>query len=197
MTDTTNKLHGDMSALTANTNKKIDSTTATMVKANAEVKKAVDNALASTKTDIEKKLSVTQSGFSNKYDKTGGLISGNVQVNGWITASADITAFSDERIKIDIENIPDALDKVSRLNGVTYSRIDLDGKRETGLIAQELELVLPEAVTTSRNDDLDINDFKSVAYGKVVGLLVEAIKEIRQDNLKLKQLLIDSISRDK
>lgn len=102
-----------------------------------------------------------------------------------LNAVGNVKAFSDRRVKTDIKNIPDALDKVSKLNGVTYLRTDQEGAaRQTGLIAQELEAVLPEAVTTSKNGDIE--DFKSVAYGNVVGLLVEAIKELKAEIEELK-----------
>lgn len=96
-------------------------------------------------------------------------------------AVGNVTAYSDRRIKDNVKNIDNALDKVSKLNGVTYTRTDQEDKDKlhTGLIAQEVEAVLPEAVHTSENGD--IKDFKSVAYGNLVGLLVEAIKELKQE----------------
>ena len=75
---------------------------------------------------------------------------------------------SDERLKSSVETIPDALSKVLNVRGVTF---DMNAERGTGVIAQELEKVLPEAVFD--NED----GMKSVAYGNVVGLLIEAIKE--------------------
>ena len=97
--------------------------------------------------------------------------------NFW--ARGNITAYSDIRLKTDIEVIPDALAKVEQLRGVTYKRID-SGERQTGLIAQEVQKVLPEAVSG--------DDMLSVAYGNLVGLLVEAIKELKAEveELKLK-----------
>ena len=65
----------------------------------------------------------------------------------------------------------DALSKVEQVRGVNYTRIDND-ERGTGVIAQELEAVLPEAVRE------DHTGTKTVAYGNVVGLLIEAIKEL-------------------
>ena len=107
---------------------------------------------------------------------------------GSVDVSGDITAFSDQRVKTNIEVIPNALDKVCQLRGVTFTRTDLEDKRQTGLIAQELEQVLPEAVTTSRNETLGIDDFKSVNYGATVGLLIEAIKELKAE--------VDSLKRE-
>lgn len=92
-----------------------------------------------------------------------------VDGSGNFTANGNVTAYSDIRLKKDIRVIPDALAKVEQLSGVTYERID-SGERQTGLIAQEVQKVLPEAVSG--------DDMLSVAYGNLVGLLIEAIKEL-------------------
>jgi len=85
----------------------------------------------------------------------------------------DLTVNSDERIKDNIEQIPDALEKVQAIRGVTFNRTDTDDDtRHAGVIAQEVEKVLPEVVT--ENEETGI---KSVAYANMVGLLIEAIKE--------------------
>ena len=92
---------------------------------------------------------------------------------GSIYATANITAYSDARLKRDVRVIDGALARVAALRGVTYERIDLnDGRRHTGVIAQELQAVLPEAVWPADDDTL------TVAYGNVVGLLIEAIKAL-------------------
>lgn len=92
---------------------------------------------------------------------------------GSIYATANITAYSDVRLKRDVRLIEGALDKVRALRGVTYARIDLDDpRRHTGVIAQELQAVLPEAVWPADDGTL------TVAYGNVVGLLIEAIKTL-------------------
>lgn len=107
----------------------------------------------------------------------GATAVGYLKVNGEVNATGNITAFSDKRVKTDIKNIDNALDKVDCLNGVTYERTDMVDKRQVGLIAQEVEAVLPEAVRTVENKELGIDDFKTVAYGNVSALLVEAVKE--------------------
>jgi hypothetical protein len=103
---------------------------------------------------------------------TGALnyVAGSHSFTGSITATGNVTAFSDARLKENVEEIDLAVERVKLIRGVTYDRIDT-GARETGVIAQELEAVLPEAVHT--NED----GIKSVAYGNVVGLLIQAIKE--------------------
>jgi len=106
-------------------------------------------------------------------------INTGINVTGNIVATGDITAFSDIRIKKDIVVIDNALEKVKGLKGVTFSRKDIDAPRSTGLIAQDILKVLPEAVLTGEDG------IHSVAYGNLVGLLVEAIKDLNTkiDNL--------------
>jgi hypothetical protein len=81
-----------------------------------------------------------------------------------------VTASSDERFKTDIETITSALNKVLQLRGVMFTRTE-NGNREMGVIAQEVERIISEVVTTNSEG------FKNVAYGNIVGLLIEAIKE--------------------
>ena len=98
--------------------------------------------------------------------------SGNMIMAGNITAYGSV---SDIKLKENIEVIDNAVDKVKQLNGVTYT-LKSDGQKLTGLIAQDLEKVLPEAVyeTTDVDDD---DKHLAIRYGNTVGLLVEAIKE--------------------
>jgi len=104
-----------------------------------------------------------------------------------IWAQNDIVAYSDRRVKDNIEIIPDAVEKVKQLNGVTFTRTDANkedkNKRHTGVIAQDVLKVLPEAVVGSEED------LYSVAYGNMVGLLIEAIKEQQTQIDELKQLI--------
>jgi hypothetical protein len=103
--------------------------------------------------------------------------SGTISSASSITASGDITAFSDMRIKHDIETIEGALAKVSDMRGVYYKRNN--GEAGTGVIAQEVENILPEVVKDG--------EYKSVAYGNMVGILIEAIKELKAEVEKLKE----------
>ena len=110
-------------------------------------------------------------------------------INGAITATGDITAFytSDKRHKNNIQLIPNALEKVSKLNGVTWEWNDdvhevTKSTPKTGLIAQEVQEVLPQVVI-ERQDG-----FLALDYSKMMGLMVEAIKEqqIQIEELKAK-----------
>jgi hypothetical protein len=100
-------------------------------------------------------------------------------VTGAIIASDNITAYgtpSDIRLKENIKVIDNALDKVKQLKGITYD-LKSDGNRLTGLIAQDLEKVLPEAVYETSTVDDASDKHLAIRYGNTVGLLVEAIKE--------------------
>lgn len=109
-----------------------------------------------------------------------GTYTGTWAVTGDITATGDVTAFSDIAIKENIDPITGALDKVSQLGGYVFNRIGDDTRRYTGVMAQEVKSVLPEAVHGEEGG-------YSVAYGNMVGLLVEAIKELRKEVEELKK----------
>lgn len=106
---------------------------------------------------------------------------------GNVVAQNNVTAFSDVRVKANIKTIENALEKTLSMRGVTYDRTDQNNVRQTGLIAQEVESVVPEAVITVPHDDYD--DFKSVAYGNLVGLLVESIRELNNKIERLESLI--------
>ena len=110
--------------------------------------------------------------------------------NGNLLTEGNVTAYgstSDIRLKENIEVIPNALEKVQKLRGITFN-YKKDGSRSTGLIAQELEEVLPEVVYTETELDGE-NPHLAVRYGNTVGLLVEAIKEQQQQIETLKQTI--------
>jgi hypothetical protein len=89
-----------------------------------------------------------------------------------LTCTGNITAYSDARIKKNIKVIEHALEKVQALNGYTFERIDIDVGRQTGVIAQEVMTVLPEAVSVTHDGTY------TVAYGNMIGLLIESIKDL-------------------
>ena len=101
---------------------------------------------------------------------------------GAATFNNDVTAVSDERLKENIETIPDALGKVCQMRGVTFNRIDFKGEKQMGVIAQEVEKIIPEVVKEDDSED----KIKSVAYGNMVGLLIEAIKDLKNEVDELK-----------
>ena len=113
----------------------------------------------------------------------------NTTISGILSVTDDITAFwvSDERLKDNITAIDDPLAKVVSISGNTFDWNEKSNKsgHDVGLIAQEIEKVLPEAVTTRDNGYL------AVDYHKVVPLLVEAIKELSGKVEALEQKLSD------
>ena len=104
-----------------------------------------------------------------------------LKTHGKILATDDITAFSDLTLKDDVQVIDSALEKLLQIRGVTFVRTDTEDKsRRAGVIAQEVEKVLPEVVNTTDEG------LKNVAYGNLVALLIEAIKELNAEIETLK-----------
>jgi hypothetical protein len=125
-------------------------------------------------------------------------------VAGEIRATADITSYySDERLKENIETITNALDKVMSLRGVTYNANELaesfgytNKVKQVGVLAGDVQKVLPEAVKPAPFDLIRINEtteisrsgenYQTVQYEKLVPLLIEAIKELNEQVKELK-----------
>ena len=126
--------------------------------------------------------------------------------SGQIRATNEITAFfSDERLKENIETIEGALNKVMSLRGVTYNSNQLaesfgyaNKDKQVGVLAGDVQKVLPEAVKPAPFDIIRINEnteisrsgenYKTVQYEKLVPLLIEAIKELNNEIKKLKEI---------
>lgn len=133
-------------------------------------------------------LSTVTASIGGGYGSTGitlqsdgtGLFNGNLVADGSITAGGNVTAYSDAKLKDNLQVIDSPLDKVSSLTGYTFDRIDT-GESQTGLIAQDVLKVLPEAVGCAEDGTL------TLAYGNLVGLLVEAIKELKGEIEELKR----------
>lgn len=112
---------------------------------------------------------------------------GDLHVEGNVIAYS--TTISDERLKKDIVKIDNALDKVSQLNGYTFEYL-ADGKKSAGVIAQEVEKVMPSAITEStlplKMGEDDETEYKTVQYDQLHGLMIEAIKELKAEIEELK-----------
>lgn len=116
---------------------------------------------------------------------------GNIYSRGTLTQSA-----SDERLKTNIKNIENPLEKLKKIRGVEFDWLDNIEethqfkpryKHETGVIAQEIEQVIPDAVSPAPFN----NEYKTVEKDKLVALLIEAVKEQQKQIEELKELLID------
>ena len=103
------------------------------------------------------------------YENTSGEVFSHSGTS--IDAGGNISTVSDRRLKTNINIIENALDKVCALNGYTFTVNDTPS---SGLIAQEVKEVLPELVSGSEETRY------SLAYGNLMGLIIEAIKELKQ-----------------
>ena len=139
-------------------------------------------------------ISGSGTGAGSSIITTGSInISGSLGVGtaasgvvGAILATNDIVAFasSDERLKENVELIGSAVEKVEAINGVTFDWIPMEGihvheGHDVGVIAQEVEKILPELVTTRDNG------YKAVKYDKLTAVLIQAVKELSK---RVKQL---------
>jgi len=122
-----------------------------------------------------------------KYNQTGSFeenvfFKKSVDIELDCVVHGDITNDSDIRIKKDLEKITSALDKVTQLTGYTFTRTR-DNVRSTGLVAQDILQVLPEVVHA------DAEGMYSVAYGNMMGLIVEAIKDLKAEVDSIKAIV--------
>jgi hypothetical protein len=150
---------------------------------------------------------LTATGSSTSIDGETGLTynGSTLAVTGAITATGDITAYSsDQRLKENVINIPNALDKILSLNGVTYDWnekalsfgfVPTNRKHDVGLIAQQVESVLPEAIAPAPFDtdqttgeSISGENYLTVRYDKLVALLIEGMKEQQKEINELKKL---------
>lgn len=128
-------------------------------------------------------------GSSLRFTKSGNTNlrvddNGDAQIRSNLYVGGDITAFytSDERLKENIKTINDPLEKISKIKGVQFDWNDVSEKTgsEYGVIAQDVESVLPLAVKTRDNG------YKSVNYQEIIPLLIESIKSLKSEIETLK-----------
>jgi len=143
--------------------------------------------LSNTSSDFVITTGVQDKDFIIKGDDGGGSVTAltiDMSAAGAATFNNDVTAFSDRRLKTDIEPITNALPKVMQMQGVYYKRNDVEDAREQiGVIAQDMEEIVPEVVLTA-DDDMQT---KSVDYGKLCAVLIESIKELKAEIDELKK----------
>ncbi len=135
-----------------------------------------------------------------------------LDVNGSIAAVGSLQSHSDERLKKNIVNVDEPLDKLQAINGVYFDwrkdefpKINFEGERQIGVIAQEVEKVFPEAVSVNKEG------IRSVAYSMLIAPLIEAVKELHlkwkeqardisslksQSNSKAEQAELDQLKQD-
>ena len=122
---------------------------------------------------------VDHSGTITFRNQANYVNSATLTTGGDFTASGNVSAYSDARLKEDVETVANALDLVASMRGVTYTRKDT-GSKGVGVIAQEMLEVIPQVVQQGEDGTL------SVAYGNLVGVLIEAIKELKTEVETLK-----------
>jgi hypothetical protein len=112
--------------------------------------------------------------LENNYATLGG----GAKINGTLSVTGDVIAYStsDKDLKTNIKNIEQPLSKIQKINGVTFdwdtSKQDTHSGSDIGVVAQEIEEILPDAVCT-REDG-----YKAVKYEKIIPLLIESVKEL-------------------
>ena len=121
--------------------------------------------------------------FRAAWDFSSGTIF-TMDRSGNFTATGSVAAGSDQRLKENIRPIENALEKVNKIGGYTFDRVDMVCDRQAGVIAQELLEVLPEVVTMTEHGTY------AVSYGNIVALLIEAVKELTN---RVKELELNSI----
>lgn len=147
--------------------------------------------LTYTHTNIGTGSNQAISGLSHQLQhRTNGTLTAAIGSGIW--TSGNVTAYSDIAVKRNLVKIPNALEKVRSINGYTYERTDYvkdeedpnapDILRQAGVVAQEVEKVLPEVVSGPEGN-------KAVAYGNIVALLIEAIKEQQNQIEELKEII--------
>ncbi len=132
---------------------------------------------------VENRTDVNGRSFTNGAQLNGSTyeiltntdIDGNLTVTGLIQAGGDLIAFqnlvpSDSRLKSDVEPLTDSLAKINQMQGVRYT-FDPSGKKQIGLIAQDVEKIIPEVVSIQ-------NDYYTMSYPNLVAVLIEAVKEL-------------------
>ena len=115
------------------------------------------------------------------YDNSKKLetVTGGVSVTGDMTASGNVTAYSDAKLKTEIHTINDALGIVGKLRGVNYKWLS-NGQSDIGVIAQEVEEVIPEVVKETEDGT------KTVDYSRIVSVLINAVNELKTEVDELK-----------
>ena len=120
---------------------------------------------------------------ATKLNTSGGTISGALTVTGQILSNADVVAYSDARFKTNLQVIDNPINKILSINGYKYDMLGVDNSRQVGVIAQEIEQILPEAVFEDQNGHL------GVRYTNLIPLLIEGFKQQQKEIQLLKRQL--------
>ena len=122
---------------------------------------------------------------SGYWPLTIDLSNNDATFGGNLTAIYNVTAYSDKKLKDKVRTIDSALQKTLALRGVYYVRYDDPDRQRMGVIAQEVQEIIPEVVLSNINPDTK-EETLSVDYGNIVALLIESIKELKAEIDELK-----------
>ena len=131
-------------------------------------------------------ISITNSTASTSKTTGALIVTGGIGTSGDIFAGGDIVAYasSDRRLKDNILPIENSLQKINQIGGYSFDwnveKQNIYSGKDYGVIAQEIEEILPELVETRENG------YKAVKYDRLVSLLIEGIKELSKEVLELK-----------
>jgi 5-enolpyruvylshikimate-3-phosphate synthase len=112
------------------------------------------------------------------FDGSTLTVTGDISNTGDLTVAGTIYETSAERFKTNIQPAGNQLEKVLKLNGVTFEKLNNYNRKEIGLIAEDVGEIYPEFVSPNS---------EAVNYGKMVAVLVEAIKELNEKIEKLEK----------
>ncbi len=118
-----------------------------------------------------------------RVDNNAGSTMLSCDTSGNFTATGNVGAYSDMALKEDIYQIENALEKVNKLRGVHFTRKS-DNAKEIGVVANEVEKVVPELV--DEHEDKELGTVKTMKYANTVGLLIEAVKDLSKQVEELK-----------
>ena len=121
---------------------------------------------------------------SGHYFRYNGTTRLSLDSSGNLTAVGNVGAYSDMALKEDIYEIENALDKVKKLRGVHFTK-KADKSKEIGVVANEVEKVVPELV--DEVEDEKLGTIKTMKYANTVGLLIEAVKDLSKQIEELKK----------
>ena len=138
--------------------------------------------------DAQVRVSIVNAAVGTKFPTGGGTMTGALSIQGSMSASQDITSYSDDRLKKRQQDIQTALEKVNSLHGFVYkfnelgTKMGLSDEPQLGLSAQEVQNVLPEIVKPGpfKLGPEDSNTYSTVAYGRMIPVLIEALKELNE-----------------
>ena len=147
--------------------------------------------------NVSNKLLIANGKQSANLLISGDFFTHEVNINGDLHASGNLTQNSDERLKKDIQPLTHALDAILQLQGKTYrwkEDTTFANKQDIGLVAQDVEKVFPELVAENEQG------YKGIAYSKLTAVLIEAIKEqqnqittLQQENQQLKSAMVEQM----